>query len=103
MRASRSSGDCAVAEIVENGNAVRFGPYADRSGAGDVCVLLLYVALAVERHRNARANELDAQNVPAILRHRRIDVLDRDAVTALRVIKRNVVLQGVGAGDVVVI
>src|SRR5262249_43989491 len=92
-----------VAEAVEDGHAVRLGPHADRARAGDVRVVELDVALAVERDRDARAAELAAQDVPPSLRDRSVDVLDRVPATVLRVVDRHVVLERVGARDIVVI
>src|SRR6202008_1427927 len=93
----------AVTEIVEYGDAVGLGPYADRARAGDVRIVQLDVALAVERNSDVRADELDMQHVPGVRGNRGVDVLDRDAPAVLGVIERDVVLQRVGAGDVVVV
>src|SRR5438132_9257201 len=87
-RLFRSFSCAAVAEIVEDGDAVGLGPHADRAGAGDVRVFQVDVALAVERHGDAAACELDAQPVPLVLRDRGIDILDGDAAPALAVIER---------------
>ena len=47
--------------------------------------------------------ELHAQRVPHVRRHRCIDVLDRDPAAVLGVVERDVVLERVGARDVVVV
>src|SRR6266540_4196212 len=96
-RSFRSFSCATVAEIVERSDTVRLGPHADRAGAADVRVVLLYVAFAVERDSDMRSGEFDAQNMPLPFRDRRIDIFDGDAAAALRVIERNVVFEYVSA------
>src|SRR5207244_5414341 len=102
-RLFRSFSCAAVAEIVEDGDAVGLGPHAHRPGAADVLVFQLDVALAVERYGDAAAGEFDAQNVPLAFRDRGIDILEGDAAAALRVVERNVIFQGIRAGHIVVV
>src|SRR5258708_8178904 len=103
LRKTPASRRRAVAEVVEQRDAVGLGPHADRPGARDVIVVELDVWLAVEDHADARAGEFRAQGVPGVPRHRRVDVFDRDAPAALRVVQRHVVLEGIGARDVVAV
>src|SRR5213076_1884329 len=58
---------------------------------------------AVERDANVRAAELDAQRVPLAAGDRRLDVLDGVALAVGGVIQGHVVLERVGARDVVVV
>ena len=89
-------------KVVEQSDAVGLRPNPDTSRPGYVRIVGLDEDLAVERNKNPVTRELRAQGMPLILRHWRVDVLDRDSTPFLRAIERNVVLQGVGAGDVVV-
>src|SRR5205085_12167665 len=75
----------------------------DAASAGDVIVGEVDIALAVERHRDLRAGELDAKRVPLARRDGRIDVLQRLAAAARGVIQRYVVLECIGTSDVVVV
>lgn len=59
-------------------------------------------ALAIERDGDVRAGELHQQRVPGAARDRGIDVLQRVPPAFLRVIERDVILQRIGARDVVV-
>jgi hypothetical protein len=61
------------------------------------------ILLAVEHDRDRLAGKLDAQRVPLIAGHWRVDILYGDPPAALRVIERYVVFERVGAGDVVVV
>src|SRR4029077_14848606 len=70
---------------------------------GDAVVVHFDVRLAVEDHADPLARELDAQRVPGVAGHRRIDVFQRIAPPLRRVVERYVVLQRVGARDVVVV
>src|SRR5438093_10434086 len=67
----------SVAEIVEQRHAVRLGPHAHRTGAGDAVVVHFDVRLAVEDHANSLARELDPQRLPGVAWHPRIDVMQR--------------------------
>src|SRR4029434_1955460 len=100
---SPDAGESAVAELVEQRYAVRLGPDADRAGAGDMIVFHLDVRLAVEWHAELLAGELHSQRMPGVARNRRIDVLERSATAVLRIVQRHVVLQRVGARNVVVV
>src|SRR5204863_9027402 len=91
------------AKIVKRGNAVRLGPDSNSARSGNAVVVDLDVELAVERHPDSLSHELDAQRMPLVLRNRGIHVLDRVSASVLRVVQRNVVLQGVGPCDVVVV
>src|SRR5207237_1201669 len=93
----------AEGEIVERGDAVGLGPHADRAAAGDVVVVHLDIGLAVEGHLDALAAKYDAKRVPLFGGDRRIDVLERLAAAGRGVVERDVVLEGVGARDVVVV
>src|SRR6266853_6950727 len=93
----------AVADIVEQRHAVRLGPYTDRTRARDVVVVRLDVLLAVQTDAHLLAREVHAQRMPRVARYRRIDVLDRVAPSIHRVIERHIVLERVGASDVVVV
>src|SRR5882762_9379815 len=93
----------AVAEIVEQRHAVRLGPYADRTRACDVVVVRLDVLPAVQAHAHLLPGEVHAQRMPRVARYRRIDVLDRVAPAVDRVVERHIVLERVGARDVVVV
>src|SRR5437588_2405463 len=93
----------AVAEVVEGGDAVGFGPHADGARAGNVVVVELDVGLAVQRDANAPAGELYAQRMPGIGRNGRIRILERPAAPRLGVVERDVVFKSIGAGDVVVV
>src|SRR6185503_7864546 len=55
------------------------------------------------RHADLLQIEVHPERVPGVLLYRRIDILDRDAPAVLGVVERDVVLEGVGAGDVVVV
>jgi hypothetical protein len=92
-----------VGELAEGRHAVGLGPDADATGAADVVVAEIDVALAVERDADLRAGELDPQRVPLAARDRRIDVLEGLADAARGVVERDVVLERVGASDVVVV
>src|SRR3954466_3602590 len=74
FEAPRSWLEAAVAEVVEQSDAVRLGPEPDGARAFDVRVVQVDVRLAVQHHLDALAGELDAQGVPGILRHRCLDV-----------------------------
>ena len=94
----------AVSEIIKQRYAVRLGPDADRPAPRDVAVLHLDVRLAIENHPGSSfCRILDPKRVPAIPGHRRVNVLERIAAAVLRVVKRHVVFQSVGTGDVVVV
>src|SRR5688500_3636947 len=93
----------AEAEVVERGHAVGLGPKPDRARSLDVLVLNVDVGLAVQRNADARRREFNPQRVPHVPRDRRVDVPDRDAAATLRVVQRDVVLERVGAGNVVVV
>lgn len=66
-------------EVVERRHAVRLGPHADRTRAGDVSVVEVDHELAVELNQDALAAELHPQQMPGICPHRRIHVPDRAA------------------------
>src|SRR6266581_4063587 len=93
----------AVAEVVEQRHAVRLGPDAHRARAGDMAVVHLDIGLAVEHHADLFSGELHPQRVPDVPGHRRVDVLDRVAPSVLRVVEGHVVLERVGARDVIVV
>src|SRR5215471_10085252 len=98
-----SSGRRAVGEIVKRGDAVGFRPYTDCAGARDVGVVLLDVGLAVEDDADPRPLEFHAQNVPNIRPDGCVHILDRDPPPALGVVERHIVLERVGARDIVMI
>src|SRR6266705_2816108 len=92
-----------VGEVVERGNAVRLRPYANRPRPADMIILLFDIDLAVQSDANALPGKFHFQRVPLVLRHRRVDILDGVTSSVLRVVERNVVLQGVGSRDVIVV
>src|SRR4051812_17306775 len=92
-----------VAEVVEGRHAVCLRPQADRARAADMDVLQVDVRLAIQRDADLRLRELDAQRMPHVARNRCIHVLKRVAPPVRRVIERDVVLERVGACDVVVV
>jgi hypothetical protein len=92
-----------VREVVERGNAVGFGPDADGTGPCNPLIVDLDVALAVERDPDVLAGELDAERVPLVAGYRGVDILDRVPATILRVVQRDVVLQRIGARNIVVV
>src|SRR6266508_6591026 len=92
-----------ITEIIEGGDAVRFGPDANCTGPIDVVVVGFDVAFAVERDVDPASGKLDAQRVPLVACDRRIDVFDRDAPTVARVIERDVVLERIRSRDVIVV
>jgi hypothetical protein len=68
-RAQRAGGAASArgggaAEVGERGDAVGLGPDADSAGAGDVRIVELDQAPAVERDLDPRADEDDAQRMP---------------------------------------
>src|SRR5262249_17375576 len=93
----------AVAEVVERGHAVGLGPQPHRARTGDMAVLEVDVPRAVERNTDALARELDAQRMPCVGRHRRLDILERVALALARVVEGDVVPERVRARDVVVV
>src|SRR5467141_4229430 len=105
VESSYESSTCcyAVAEVIKQRHAVRLGPHAHCARAGDVVVVHLDVGLAVEDNADPLARELHAQRVPGVAGNRRIDVFQRVAPSVRRVIERYVVLQRIGARDVVVV
>src|SRR5438067_1505261 len=103
VRRRSLSGRRAVLEVVERGDTVGLRPHADAPSSGDPIVLDVDIGLAAERDANSPSCEVDAQRVPAIFLHRGIDVFDRIASAVLRVIERNVVLERIGARDVIVV
>src|SRR5258705_9692628 len=66
-------------------------------------ILEVDIRLAVERDADLRPGELDPQPVPDVPRHRRVHVLQRVAAPVRGVVERDVVLERIGARDVVVI
>src|SRR6266851_6372755 len=92
-----------ISEIVERRHAVGFRPHADRTWTRDVAVVQLDIGFAIEQDADPGALELGAQRVPGIARHRRIDIFDRPATAALGVVERDVVLERIGARDIVVV
>ena len=83
VKKARAPASRPVRERVERRDAVGLGPDAHRTRAGNVRVVELDVRLAVERHLDAGAREVDAQRMPRAARDRRVDVLDRLAAAAL--------------------
>ena len=61
------------------------------------------MALAIQQNRNVLVLEFHPQRMPDVGADRRIDVLDRDAAPVRGVVKRHVVLQRVGARDIIVV
>ena len=90
-------------KATEGGHAIGLGPDASTAGAGDMAVVQLDVALAVQRNRDMRSGKFDTQGVPRGRSHWRIDVLDGLTTATLDVVQRDVVLQRIGAGDVIVV
>src|SRR5258708_6503495 len=93
----------AVTEIVEQRHAVRLGPHTDRARSGNVIVLRLDVLLAIQTHAHLPPGEIHAERMPGVAGNGRIDVLDRVAPAVARVVERHVVLERIGARDVVVV
>src|SRR3954471_9866426 len=84
---SRSLFCRSEAEIIEGGNAVGLRPQAYRTRTLDVVVLHIDIRLAVQRDADALGGELDAQDMPYLRRHGSVNVFDRDAFSALRVVE----------------
>src|SRR5467141_1074511 len=105
VRSSYESSTCcyAVAEVIKQRHAVRLGPHAHRARSSDMAVIGLDVRLAVEDYADLLSRELHAQRVPDVPGHRRIHVFDRVAPSVRRVVERYVVLERVGARNVVVV
>src|SRR5689334_290634 len=93
----------AVGEVVEERHAVGLGPHADRARPRDMVVLELDAGRAVEGNADARAGEPDRERMPLPRGDGRRHILDRGAAAILRVVERDVVLERIGAGDVVVV
>src|SRR6266511_3845066 len=92
-----------VRQLSEPTNWLPLMPSIAVAGPVIAVVVDLDVELAVERHPDLLSHKLDAQRMPLVLRYRGIDVLDRVSASVLRVVQRNVVLQGIGPCDVVVV
>src|ERR1700730_2981794 len=101
----------AVSHFVKQRDAVGLGPKAHFSSIGESGILDLEHLLAVERHAEARAFEVDTQAVPGIRRHRYLDPvaalaandIERTADTPDGLVENDVVFQRVGAGHVIVV
>src|SRR5262245_57406614 len=90
-------------EIVECRDAIGLRPHTDRAGPMNVVIFQGDIYLAVEGHFYFFTREVCSEGVPLAESNGRIDVFDRDAAAALRVIERDVILQGVGTSNVVII
>ena len=66
-------------------------------------VFLVDIRFAVECDLYLFAGKFYPQRMPDILRHRCVDVLERFAAAVLGVVERDVVLQRVGARNVVIV
>src|SRR5439155_11094762 len=93
----------AVSEVVEQRHAVRFRPHADHSGVGEGVVVPLDGLLPVQRDGEMIAAEAHAQGVPLAGSDLHACSFLFRALAFDRVVDGYVVLQRVGAGDVVVV
>ena len=93
----------AIAEIIKRGDTVGFGPDADLPGILERLVVPVQGLLAVADYREMTPLELDAQSVPLIGRHLHARPFLLRPTAIDRVIDRDVVFQGIRAGDIVVV
>src|SRR5438552_18105352 len=93
----------AVTEIVEQRHAVRFGPNANHSSSGEGLVVPLDRFLPVEGDSEMIATEIGAQAVPLAGCNFHCGALLLGALAFDRVVNADVVFEGVGASDVIVI
>src|SRR5262245_19017792 len=91
-----------IDEIIKGRDAVRLGPHADGAWPGDVVVVQFDVSLSIKYASNPRTGKFGSQRVPHVAGDRCVDILDLLPAASLGVVERDIALQGVGPGDVVI-
>src|SRR5215208_8338461 len=93
----------AVDEVVEQGHTVSLGPHPDLARVLERFVTPVQRALAVQHHGEVIPLKIDAQGVPLISSDSHPRSLRFGTPPVDRVVDRHVVLERIGARDVIVI
>src|SRR2546427_3156474 len=102
-RAGPPSAERLGTQVIEIGDRIRLGPHTDLPRLRERRVMGVYHLVPVERHHEVVATRLDAELVPRPTRHLPAPSHDLPPAPVLHVIQVHVVLEGVGARQVVVV